>query len=59
MGRVAYAVLLTVAACFASVPTAMAQNDFYGISEDIVQPPTVRVLAPTRNPQPRIGGPLF
>jgi len=45
MGRAAYAAFLVAAAVLASVPMASAQNDFYGISDDIQMPPTVRVGA--------------
>ena len=51
MGRAAYAAFLVAAAVLASVPMASAQNDFYGISDDIQMPPTVRAGArPTAEP---------
>ena len=36
------ALLLVLAACLALVPGADGQNNFFGISDDLATPPTVR-----------------
>ena len=60
MGRAAYAAFLVAAAVLASVPMASAQNDFYGISDDIQMPPTVRAGArPTAEPSAPIRNRFF
>lgn len=60
MGRATYAAFFVAAAVLASVPMASAQNDFYGISDDIQMPPTVRAGArPTTEPSAPIRNRFF
>jgi hypothetical protein len=60
LGRAAYAAFLVAAAVLASVPMVSAQNDFYGISDDIQMPPTVRAGArPTAEPSAPIRNRFF
>ena len=44
-GIASSALLLVLASCLAVVPGTEAQNNFFGVSDDLATPPTVR---PTR-----------
>jgi len=48
LGRRAATALLLLTACLALAPTARAQNDFFGMSEDLKTPPTITWLYPPK-----------
>jgi hypothetical protein len=57
-GGIAAALLLLLAACLAALPRgAHAQNNFFGMSDDLATPPTVRLAAKLVSKKTHTNGP--